>query len=80
MNANSKSIEYDKVKRKLKYKMPVTFRWGAYIGFILGCAHTLIGKNNRYLWMHPLIFTPSIGFGLCYNDFYRIYNIYSSEE
>jgi hypothetical protein len=68
--------KYSKVKRKLSYKMPVTFRWGLLSGFVFGCLHAMVAKKRKYMVTHTLGLGFGAGLGLCYNDFYEIMRIY----
>lgn len=59
-------IEY--YKRKLSYKMPVTFRYGVAIGLASGLVATTYRKSLKPLWKHTLVGTLILGFGLSYQE------------
>lgn len=73
---SSKEEQYARVKRKLSYKMPVTFRWSLLSGFLIGVVRSLYSRKRNYMLSHTLGFGVAGGLGLCYNDFYRIWEIY----
>ncbi|CAD8105112.1 unnamed protein product [Paramecium primaurelia] len=63
--------ERRRIERKLKYKMPVTFRWGALLGLFGGIIHGgLSGGRTFYAFSHSVGGALVIGLGLCYHDFY----------
>jgi len=67
-------IEY--YKRKLSYKMPVTFRYGVTLGFGSGFLVGLYKKSIIVMPKHALIGAVVLGFGLCYHEFYELSRYY----
>jgi hypothetical protein len=63
--------ERKRIERKLKYKMPVTLRWGALLGLFGGIIHGgFSGGRTIYALTHSISGAAIIGLGLCYHDFY----------
>jgi len=53
----------------LSYKMPITFRYGFFAGFLAGFTLGLIKKRPSYALVCSFVTTPTIGLGLCYEEF-----------
>jgi len=59
-------------KRKLSYKMPVTFRYGATIGLGTGFVYGIYKKSISVMVKHTLVGAAICGLGLCYHEFYEL--------
>lgn len=60
--------------------MPVTFRWGLLTGFVLGCCHAMVARKSYYMATHTIGMGLGVGLGFCYNDFGKLWNIYTNKE
>lgn len=61
--------------RKLSFKMPQTFKYSFILFLGSGFLVAVIKKKASRFFLYPMIGTPIVGLGLCYNDFYRMYDI-----
>eukprot|EP01015_Nassula_variabilis_P006974 TRINITY_DN15300_c0_g1_i1.p3 TRINITY_DN15300_c0_g1~~TRINITY_DN15300_c0_g1_i1.p3 ORF type:complete len:104 (+),score=19.80 TRINITY_DN15300_c0_g1_i1:63-374(+) len=67
-----KKEEIEKIKTKLSYKMPVTFRYSITLGFLTGFIHGAFTKRVRPILFHILGVGIGGGLGLCLYDFKAI--------
>ncbi len=57
---------------KLRYKMPVTFRYGLVFAFCSGIIGVGRHRSPWRLPAHLMITTPIFGIGLCYQELFAI--------
>ncbi|KAL4511671.1 hypothetical protein ABPG72_012516 [Tetrahymena utriculariae] len=67
--------EWEKLMRKMSYKMPQTFKYSFVLFLGLGFIVAIGAKKASRFFIYPMIGTPVLGLGLCYNDFYKMYDI-----
>lgn len=64
-----KKESYEKVCRRLKYKLPVTLRYGFAIGFFFGFCFSMVSRKPSHLIKSMIYGTVLFGFGTCYSEF-----------
>ena len=63
-----------RIYRRLSFKMPVTFRYGFVIGFVLGVPAAFYTGRPSTLLKGMLYTTVGFGLGTCYEEFGQIVN------
>lgn len=59
-------------KNKLGWKMPVTLRYGVTFGATFGAISLFRKRRIERFLGHVAFWTPAIGLGLCYYEFYQL--------
>lgn len=61
-----------KVKRQISYKLPVTLRYGFYLGFFFGLPIAMKTHKPSTLIKAIIFGTLGFGFGTCYQEFSQL--------
>lgn len=69
LTIRGKPMSYEKVKRRLSYKLPVTLRYGFAIGFFVGFFIAMGTRKPSHLIKTMIMGTFLFGFGTCYEEF-----------
>ncbi len=67
------------IRRKLSFKMPMTFRYSFALGLVTGLVHCTLAKRPSLFFKHVLTITPIGTLSLCYREFHDIAVIYTTK-
>lgn len=75
MDSNDKTIQKDKIIKKLHFKVPVAIRYSFVNALLIGIIWGLIARKRSPIFKSILIFTPITTIGLCYDELIQLYKL-----
>ena len=67
--------EIKEIYRKLTFKQPITFRYSAISSGFIGAVHGIVVRRPAFFFYYMALGVPIGGYGLCYKEYLRIYEL-----